>query len=91
VLQVYVSYPDAGLTTPQKQLRGFKKAHNVSPGSAQRLDVVLDKYSFSLWDEARHAWRVNAGRYEIHIGFSCDFLPLSGAIEIPSTFYWNGL
>jgi beta-glucosidase len=80
-----------GITTPLKQLRGFKKARNVAPGSAQKLEVSLDKYAFSLWDEVRHAWRVSVGRYEIHVGFSSEHLPLSTSIEIPETFYWSGL
>lgn len=91
VLQVYVSYPDVGLTTPQYQLRGFKKARDVAPGTSQKVEVTLDKYAFSLWDESQHAWRVSAGRYGIHAGFSSDSLPLSGSIEIPDTFYWSGL
>lgn len=91
VLQVYVSYPNVGLTTPLKQLRGFKKARDVAPGSSLGLDVTLDKYSFSLWDESRNAWRVSAGRYEIHAGSSSDSLPLSASVEIKETFYWSGL
>ncbi|KAL9714898.1 hypothetical protein Ac2012v2_001558 [Leucoagaricus gongylophorus] len=91
VLQVYVSYPGVGLTTPLKQLRGFKKARNVIPGSAERLEIALDKYSFSLWDESQNAWRVSTGFYGIHAGFNSDFLSLNGSIEINNTFYWNGL
>lgn len=91
VLQVYVSYPGVGLTTPLKQLRGFKKARNVIPGSAERLEIALDKYSFSLWDESQNAWRVSTGFYGIHAGFNSDFLSLNGSVEINNTFYWNGL
>lgn len=91
VLQVYVSYPDVGLTTPFKQLRGFKKVRDVIPGSAEGLEMTLDKYSFSFWDESKNAWKVTAGLYGIHAGFNCDLLPLDGYVEIKDTFYWNGL
>lgn len=92
VVQIYVSYPvDLGLTTPVNQLRAFRKAHDVVPGASQKLDIILDKYAFSLWDELRSAWRVSAGQYLIHAGFSSDDLPLSASVEIPQTFYWNGL
>jgi len=91
VLQVYVSYPDVGLTTPFKQLRGFKKARNVIPGSAEGLEIILDRYSFSFWDESKSALKVKAGLYGIHAGFNCDLLPLDGSVEIKDTFYWNGL
>jgi beta-glucosidase len=92
VVQIYVSYPDdLGLTTPANQLRGFKKARDVAPGASQRLDIILDKYAFSLWDELRSAWRVSAGRYLIRAGFSSDALTLSTSVEISETFYWNGL
>ncbi|EKM82934.1 hypothetical protein AGABI1DRAFT_118340 [Agaricus bisporus var. burnettii JB137-S8] len=92
VVQIYVSYPvDLGLTTPVNQLRGFRKAHDVVPGASHKLDIILDKYAFSLWDELRSAWRVSAGQYLIHAGFSSDALPLSVSVEIPQTFFWNGL
>jgi len=86
-----VSYPDVGLTTPFKQLRGFKKARNVIPGSAEGLEIILDRYSFSFWDESKNAWKVKAGLYGIHAGFNCDLLPLDGSVEIKDTFYWNGV
>lgn len=91
VLQVYVSYPKMMLTTPVYQLRGFKKAQGVAPSASQRVELTIDKYGFSLWDESHHAWRISAGQYGIHVGFSSDFLPLVGFVEIPETFYWNGL
>ncbi|KXN87735.1 putative beta-glucosidase I [Leucoagaricus sp. SymC.cos] len=91
VMQVYVSYPDVGLTTPLKQLRGFKKAHNLAPGASQRLEVLLNKYAFSLWDESRNAWRVTTGNYDILVGFGSDNILLSQTIAIHETFYWRGL
>ncbi|KAF9451230.1 glycoside hydrolase family 3 protein [Macrolepiota fuliginosa MF-IS2] len=91
VLQIYVSYPDLGLATPRYQLRGFKKAQGVAPNASQKVEVTLNKYAFSLWDESQHTWRVNAGRYGIHAGFSSDNLPLTSFVEISETFYWSGL
>jgi len=91
VVQLYVSSPDIGLTTPRLQLRGFGKARNVLPGEAQAVIIKLDKYAFSFWETEKSAWCAAAGSYDIKIGRSSVDLPVQMTYKIHQTFYWAGL
>ncbi|KAF5386631.1 hypothetical protein D9615_001768 [Tricholomella constricta] len=91
VVQLYVSYPDIGLTTPKLQLRGFGKAKDVAPGAAQRVIIKLNKYAVSFWDTERNAWHAVAGQYVFHIGQSSVDLPLQTTYDLKTDFFWVGL
>lgn len=91
VVQLYVSYPDIGLTQPPLQLRGFTKVHDVQPGASRKVFIELDKYAFSYWDESKSAWRVARGEYKLHVGFNCDHVVGTEEFEIKKGFVWTGL
>lgn len=91
VVQLYVSYPDIGLTHPALQLKGFAKVHEVSPGTSRKVAMELDKYAFSYWDEKKAVWRVERGTYTLHIGFNCDHIVATEDFEIKKGFTWTGL
>ncbi|KIP12383.1 glycoside hydrolase family 3 protein [Phlebiopsis gigantea 11061_1 CR5-6] len=91
VVQVYVTLPDIGLTTPRLQLRGFAKARDVAPGQSTHVTVGLDKYAFAFWDVRKGRWAVKKGRFEISVGRSCVDLPLSAAIELENDMEWTGI
>jgi len=91
VVQLYVSLPEIGVTTPKLQLRGFAKARLLKPGGSTKLTINLDKYAFSFWDESQNAWKLPAGKYGIHLGTSSDNLVLHDTFELPRSFIWNGL
>lgn len=65
VVQVYISLPPNGTTTPKLQLRNFAKVRDLAPGTSQVADIKLDKYAVSFWDTPRKAWRVVASRYVV--------------------------
>ncbi|KAI0060831.1 glycoside hydrolase family 3 protein [Artomyces pyxidatus] len=91
VVQLYVSYPDVGVTTPQLQLRGFAKARDLAPREARRVMITLDKYAVSFWDTPRNAWSVQEGTYGVFVGHSSTDLPLEGKIDVKESFRWNGV
>lgn len=91
VVQLYVTYPDIGITTPHLQLKGFGKAHDVAPGESQNVLIRLDKYAFSFWDAKKNMWCVKAGKYRVLLGNSSDKLVLGEDVEILDTLYWSGL
>ncbi|KAI0315538.1 glycoside hydrolase family 3 protein [Amylostereum chailletii] len=91
VVQLYISYPDIGVTTPRLQLRGFTKAHDLAPGSSATLTIALDKYAVSFWDERWGTWSVRAGRYRVLVGRSSHDLPLEAEFEVESGFAWSGV
>lgn len=91
VVQVYVSYPDLGITHPPLQLRGFAKSAVIASGATEKLVITLDKLAVSFWDSTRNAWCVAAGKYAVHVGFSSDNILLREELEVKKTFYWKGL
>lgn len=91
VVQVYITPPDIGLTTPSLQLRGFTKAKNLWPGQSRVVTVHLDKYAVSYWDTRRTAWVVKAGKYWVAVGKSSEDIVLRGQFELKSDFEWSGL
>lgn len=91
VVQVYITLPDIGLTTPKLQLRGFAKARDLKPGDSEKVKITLDKYAVSYWDERKDAWRAPEGTYEISVGQSSDNISLRGELELKKEFEWSGL
>lgn len=91
VVQLYVSLPPNGTTTPHLQLRGFAKVRDVSPGKSRSVTIKLDKYAFSFWDSPNSEWKVIAGKYILRIGTSSESLPIEHSIELKEGFGWSGL
>ena len=91
VVQLYVSLPEIGLTTPRLQLRGFTKAKNIAPGTSRTVTIGLDKYAVSYWDATRNVWKAKAGKYGVSIGRSSRDLVLQGEFELEEDFVWVGL
>lgn len=91
---MYVSHPqESPLTQVPLALRGFAKVRDLQPGKSQTVEVALDKYAFSYWEERIKAWTVDAGEYGVHVGPSSATLPLQGAVVVGAAeaFEWNGL
>ncbi|KAG7452963.1 glycoside hydrolase family 3 protein [Guyanagaster necrorhizus] len=91
VVQLYVSYPDIGITQPPFQLRGFAKARNILPGSTRTVQISLNKYAFSFWDPSVNSWRVSVGKYGLHVGSSSEQLDFKVIVTVKKGFLWNGL
>ncbi|KAI0050040.1 glycoside hydrolase family 3 protein [Auriscalpium vulgare] len=91
VVQLYVAYPDVGVTTPALQLRGFAKARDLAPQEARQVTITLDRYAVSFWDAPRNTWRVAAGTYGVFVGPSSVDLPLEGKLDVRESFKWTGV
>ena len=91
VVQVYISLPDFGLTTPRLQLRGFAKARDIAPGQSKVVTVKLDKYAVSWWDTRGQQWKAVPGSYGIHVGKSSAEMVLESAFSLEQGFTWKGL
>ncbi|THH06674.1 hypothetical protein EW145_g3920 [Phellinidium pouzarii] len=91
VVQVYVSLPENGTTTPQLQLKGFTKVRNLPPGASQTATIKLDKYAVSFWDTPNDVWKAVKGKYEVHVGTSSEQLLLESVFELTEEFTWSGL
>jgi beta-glucosidase len=91
VIQLYVTYPDQGITHPSLQLRGFVKAKDLQPGESRTVQIALDKHAISYWDTPTAKWRAEQGKYEAKVGHNSKDLPLVASFELGRSFAWSGL
>lgn len=92
VVQLYVALPTTSdLTHPPLQLKAFAKVRDLQPGVSERVDLQLDKYAVSYWDDRFNTWSVEKGEYHIYVGTSSDNLPLEAAFNIANGFEWKGI
>ncbi|KAF9002039.1 glycoside hydrolase family 3 protein [Cyathus striatus] len=91
VVQLYIQYPEIGLTTPTYQLKGFAKVHDIEEGYTATASIILDKYAFSYWDERNGCWVATEGVYGIAIGPSSNKLILQDGFRLEHSFTWSGL
>ncbi|KAJ7259221.1 beta-glucosidase [Mycena rebaudengoi] len=91
VAQFYVTLPTTSdLTHPEMQLKGFKKVE-LAPGQSEILEITLDKYAVSYWDDRFTTWVVEAGEYVVHAGSASNKLGLQAAFSLQKGFEWRGL
>ena len=89
---MYISLPATSeLTHPLLQLKGFTKVRDLVPGSKEHVQVVLDKYAVSYWNDMIDAWTIETGVYRLEVGTGSDCLSLEATFEVTKGFEWNGL
>ncbi|KAG6883499.1 hypothetical protein C0992_008611 [Termitomyces sp. T32_za158] len=92
VVQLYVTQPETSdVTHAPLQLKTFAKVRNLRPGASERVELSLDKYAVSYWEERFETWTVEKGLYDIKVGVSSDALNLSGNFTVSKGFEWNGI
>lgn len=93
-VQVYVAHPTtSALTQVPLALRAFKKVRDLQPGEKRGVELSMDKYAVSYWEERISAWTIENGEYTVHVGSSSSNLPLKAplVLEKADAFEWNGL
>ena len=73
-----------------KELKAFKKVF-LQSGETKMVEIALDKYAFSHWDEELETWVVKPGQYRVTVGSSVDDKGLSSTVEIKTELSWRGL
>jgi beta-glucosidase len=79
--QCYVGFKINNDSEPKKTLQGFKKIE-LNSGNKSEVEIILDKRSFSSWNEADRNWEVRSGSYEILIGSSAEKILLQTTIGL---------
>jgi beta-glucosidase len=98
IAQVYVSPPPSFFTgrwdgaapaasnsqveRAPRELKGFARL-SLNPGETKTASVTLDRNAFAYFNEARHAWTVDAGSYGISVSASSRDSRLTGSIDLP--------
>jgi beta-glucosidase len=81
VAQLYVSDPSAKAKRPERELKGFEKV-TLAPGETKNVTIPLDARSFSYWDESKHNWTIDPGKFVILVGDSSENTPLHADLTI---------
>lgn len=81
VAQVYVSFPDCGMTTPIRQLKGFKRV-SIDKGGKKRVHISVPRSELRLWDEKKNEFFTPAGEYLFAVGSASDKLHLYKMVKI---------
>jgi len=82
IAEVYVGDPQNGPPRPVKELKGFVKI-DLKPGEKKRVNVQLDRRSFSYYDPDKHAWYAPPGDYGVLVGSSSADIRLKGNYILP--------
>ena len=69
IVQLYVADLKSSLPRPKKELKGFDKIY-LQPGETGEVEFLLDKSSLSYFDDKKHEWVAEPGKFEVLIGAS---------------------
>lgn len=69
VVQLYISDKKSSLPRPIKELKGFKKV-KLAPGEEKEVSFTINADALSFFDDARHAWVAEPGKFEAIIAAS---------------------
>jgi beta-glucosidase len=81
VAQLYISDPSSKAKRPERELKGFEKVQ-LAPGETKHVTLSLDARAFSYWDESKHDWTIDPGKFAILIGDSSENTPLHADLNI---------
>ncbi|HEY5857862.1 MAG TPA: glycoside hydrolase family 3 C-terminal domain-containing protein [Aldersonia sp.] len=82
VVQVYVHDVACRVDRPVHELKGFAKAE-LEPGETHTVQLELDPSSFAFWSVQASRWVVEAGEFEIRVGFSSREIEATARITLP--------
>ena len=69
VVQLYISDKKSSLPRPIKELKGFSKV-SLAPGEEKAVSITVAKDALSFFDDAKHEWVAEPGRFEAVIAAS---------------------
>lgn len=69
IVQLYISDKKSSLPRPVKELKGFSKVH-LAPGQEKTVTFTIDKEALSFFDDTKHEWVAEPGKFEALIGAS---------------------
>ncbi|KAL6874424.1 glycoside hydrolase family 3 protein [Trichoderma longibrachiatum] len=90
VLQLYISAPNSPTHRPVKELQGFEKVY-LEAGEEKEVQIPIDQYATSFWDEIESMWKSEEGIYDVLVGFSSQEILGRGKLVVPKTRFWTGL
>jgi beta-glucosidase len=81
VAEIYVSDPSAKVQRPERELKAFEKVR-LNSGETKHFTLSLDARAFSYWDENRHKWTIDPGKFTILVGDSSENTSLKADLTL---------
>ncbi len=81
VIQVYVGENRPTVARPVKELKAFEKVY-LEPGESKTVTITLNPADWGYWDEAKHQFVTNPGKYTIYVGSSSKDIRYKKTITI---------
>jgi beta-glucosidase len=81
VAELYVGDSHSSVPRPVKELKRFAKVF-LQPGEKQRVNLTLDRRSFSYYDVKNKRWTAQPGDFSILVGSSSTQIQLSGTFTL---------
>ena len=74
-VQLYIKDIKSTVDRPVKELKGFNKVW-LQPGESKDVTITIDNTALSFYNEAKGAWKAEAGVFEAWVGNASDNLKL---------------
>lgn len=81
VVQLYISDKKSSLPRPVKELKGFSKV-KLAAGEEKVVTFTISKDALSFFDDAKHQWVAEPGRFEALVGASSADIKSSVAFDL---------
>ena len=81
IVQLYISDLKSSLPRPVKELKGFSKIQ-LAPGETQEVTFLIDKQALSFFNDSRHEWVAEPGKFEAKIAASATDIKSKVTFEL---------
>ena len=82
IVQLYVNAPIGGLEKPVRELKGFLKTHELTPGQKETLVFKLKTDDLGSFNETSSRWETARGKYKILFGSNVEDIKSSRSIRL---------
>ena len=81
VVQLYIEDLEASVQRPNKELKGFQKIR-LQPGESGEVTIPVTRRDFSFWDVEANDWKLEPGKFELHVGSSVSDIRLQTSYHV---------
>lgn len=80
-VQLYIGDKKSTLPRPLKELKAFRKIE-LQPGEEKNVDFKISVADLMFFDDVRHAWTYETGKFVVYIGASSEDIKYSTEITL---------